>query len=261
LSAEAWLAKGAVAQAVDNDLWLARAAFERSLTLDSLSPEAWHFYGFLYASDCRTCLADYGRAAPLFRRALALDPTLRNSWRLLGMAALHAGRLADAEALLDTALTLGPWTSALLQRAYVRFTRGNGEGALADLTAAERLDSVPRPDQRALYRVLLGDSAPARVVLARLRTQANSGQPNERDLARFSMALGMLDEVLAAMQHLRTHVNPDEPRCSPKATCSPSIATWLLLHEPIFASLHGDPRFERLWEDTHPRVPWQAGYH
>lgn len=43
--------------------------------------------------------------------------------------------------------------------------------------------------------------------------------------------------------------------------CSASLPTWRVLHDPIFAPLRGDPRFERLWNGTRPQVPWLEGNH
>jgi len=258
-SAEAWLATGYAAHSAGR-LWAARVASERALALDSMNPEAWAVIGRIYGGP-PSGLTDFARAAPIFRRALALDPSPRSTWRHLALVTLVVGRLIEAEALYDTALAFGPWSPAFSDRSYVRFLRGNAVGALADLADAERLDSVPQPDTRALYALLLGDSAPARAVLARFRAQADSGRTDFVGLARFSMALGHSEEAMSVLQRLRSYTYPYEPRCSPTATCSVSIGTWQTLHDPIFAPLRGDPRFQRLWEETRPRVPWLEGYH
>jgi len=256
LSSEAWMAL-AVTSANAGDIVASLPCLERSLRLDSLNAETLHWM----ASGHGILFRDHEAAAPLFRRALALDPGLRNTWRLLAVSTRDAGRLVEAEALLDTTLELGPWSPALDDRAYVRFVRGDAAGALADLAEAERLDSVPRAPERALYTVLLGDSAPARTELARMRARADSGQADLGVLARFSMALGLREEAIAALLRLRSRANPREPRCTPTATCSANIVTWQTLHDPIFAPLRGDPRFQWLWEETRPRGgPWLEGH-
>ena len=259
LSGEAWLALG-FASAEAGDLDTAMTRYERSLHLDSLNAEAFHLLGVLHASDDDFALDIYEAAAPWFRRALALDRSLRNSWRMLALSTLHTGRLAEVEALLDTALEFGPWSTALANRSYVRFLRGNAVGMLADLTEAERLYGR-HPVQRALYAVLLGDSAPARAVLTELRAQADSGQQVLALLAEFEMTLGHHPETLAALERLRATPVANEPRCAPATRCSVSLRTWQELHDPIFAPLRGDPRFQRLWAETRPVVPWLAGYH
>jgi tetratricopeptide (TPR) repeat protein len=248
LSSEAWLALGYTHFLMCDDS-AAHAAYERAIHADSLNAEAFHFYGALYADER---LDEYVAAVPLLRRALALDPSLRNTWRHLALVTLHSGRLAEAEALMDTALAYGPWAIALGQRAYVRFLRGDAVGALADLVEAERIDSVPRNDDRALYSLLLGDSAAARAVLNRLRAQSDSGPAFLHDYAVYAMALGLRSEVLTALDSL--HGRPIHR--GPSTPCSASLLTWTTLHDPIFATLRGDPRFERLWEETRPMVPW-----
>jgi adenylate cyclase len=76
-SAEAWFA-AAQAASLSGDLWVAQAGYERSLALDSLNAEAWHSYGMKYGCENGFCMPV--QATPLFRRAVALDPTLRNTW-------------------------------------------------------------------------------------------------------------------------------------------------------------------------------------
>jgi TolB-like protein len=261
LSADAWLAHALVRINV-NDLAGAHHSFERSLARDSLNAEAFHLYGFLYgcSEDANDpCLDDLAAAAPLFRRALALDPDRRITWYHFAYPTLNAGRLADAEAMCDSALARGPWPPAYIQRAYARFLRGNGAGALADLVAAGAIDSLLHAQDRALVSIAIGDSTPAREALTRLRAQADSGRPALPLLVRFSMALGLHEEALAAVVRLRRLTNPDEPRCSPTAFCSASNWAWRALRDPIFAPLHGDPRYQRLVEETRPRVPWLTG--
>jgi tetratricopeptide (TPR) repeat protein len=252
--AEAWLAKGE-ADHVSGDAWSAQQAFERSLRLDSLNAEAWHLYGALYfgVGVGSTALALPSHAIPLFRRALALDPTLRNTWRHLSFAMLAEGRLPEAEALLDTTLSLGEWDFAYTERATVRFLRGNAIRAFADLDAAGQSPTAPI---RSLYALALGDSVRARAQLAAYHAVADSGRPNYTNQSRFAAMLGLRDEALMVLERLRSTPDPAEPRCAPNVPCSVSLRTWRLLHDPTFAPLHGDPRFERLWQETMPKVPW-----
>ena len=164
----------------------------------------------------------------------------------------------EIEALLDTTLSFGSWSTALANRAGVRFRRGNGAGALADFDESLRLEPTGRNDVRALYSIALGDTAPARTLLARMRPPADSGR-GLADFARLHMALGNRTEALRALEQLRALPPTIVVRCAPSTPCSPSLVTWRTLHDALFAPLRGDPRFERLWDETRPRVPWLTG--
>ncbi len=253
-SAEAWGA-AAIVSVWEGDFGRAHTTCGLALHLDSLNADINHWCAELYGDGG---LVDGRAAEPLYRRALALNPDLRNTWRQLAKAIRAEGRLAESEGLLDTALTIAPWAPALRDRAYSRYLRGNGIGALQDLDEAERLSGTTPGNARILYAIALGDSAAARADLAQLRASADSSRPPvQQSLARLYSALGMRAEALAALQYHRALANPREPRCTATTTCSVNLRTWLLLHDPIFAPLHGEPRFVHLMEETRPRVPWQ----
>lgn len=256
-SADAWLALGTT-EADDANFGAAHDAFERAIRLDSLNPESFHLYGAnVYSGDCPSACLDLERpAVPLFRRALALDPTLRNTWRHLAVVERDAGRLAEAEVHLDTALALGTWPPASADRAYVRYLRGNMAGAMADFEAGRGA-----PQHRfmlpSLVQAAAGDSAPARLILDSLRAIRVPSIVKMRQWAGIATALGLRDEALRVLEQLRAMPRPGgEARCSAAALCTPSITTWVALHDQIFVPLHGDPRFQRLWDETRPRVPW-----
>jgi len=265
---EAWLARGSWADATGDEAQ-ARDALERALDLDSANAEIYHLLGFMHGVD----RLDLPRVAmPLFARAVALDPDLRNSWRHLALARAHDGRLAEAEEALDTALTRGAWPLGSNERALIRFARHNVAGALTDLADWERGErSMPRSgltwrglgveEWRALFRLGVGDSSGARAILASLETPERRTAPErEVSLALVYTLLGLRDSALAALERIRAAPPAQQPTCGP-SPCSVHLDLWGLLHEPIFAPLRGDPRFERLWAETRPRVPWLEGYH
>jgi len=256
-SADAWLALGNTEADVGN-LGAAHEAFERAIRLDSLNPENFHLYAStMYSGDCSgACLTIESAAVPLLRRALALDPTLRNTWRHLATVVRDVGRLAEAEAYLDTALALGTWPPAAGDRAYIRFLRGNLAGAQQDYEAGQGA-----PQNRLflpqLLRMAAGDSVPARQLLDTLRVKRTPDTDDVGRRAIMAAALGLRDEALDALEQLRAMASPGgEARCSATVLCTPSIVTWQTIHDPIFTPLHGDPRFQRLWNETRPIVPW-----
>ena len=254
-SAEAWLAAGNVAF-LKGELGAAHAAYERSLARDSLNAETWHFYGVMYGYDEENSLGLGTVATSLFRRALALDPTRRNTLRHLAVATRVQGQFAAAEALLDTALVLGPWGPGFSDRSFVRLRRGNVPGAIADLAELSKLDGIHRPSESVFSGIVAGDSAPARTQLAKLQAAAPTRPQLYISVALISALLGSRDEALSALESVKAWTNPNEPRCARNVTCSPSLATWRMMQDPAFAFLRGDARFERIWADVRPKVPW-----
>ena len=236
LSAEAWLAASMLSAWAEADFPVARARFERAIRLDSMKADTYHSHGVVLGA---SRLNENVRAERMLRRALALEPGLQNTWRHLALSKRNRGQLAAAEAVQDTMLALGPWAPGFVDRAYVRFLRGNGEGALADLDAAARITGQQHDFERAMYRIALGDSSAARAELARLEAIAeqvpDSATARFRRLARMGAALGQPEVALDALEQL-----PHD------------VLTWSLIHQPLFAPLRDHPRFQRVREESRP---------
>ncbi len=254
--AAGWLALG-LWNALLPDPGEAWRALTHAELLDPLDGDIEHAIGYLYSNDI---LGLPDAAEPRFRRALELNPDLRNSWRQLGLTYWLRGRSAEALAAFDSSLSHGAWLIGLSDRALVRYSRGDIAGALADQAAADSLGTrmgavtiaAPFDARRRLYALANGDSAPARAFLAATVTTADD--LSERAL--LAAALGQRDGALVALQQLRALPDSSEPLCAPRTPCSTSLRTWRLLNVPLFGELQTDPRFQRLREETRPRVPW-----
>lgn len=255
-AADAWLALGLWNALVPNpgEAWRGLARAEQ---LDSLDGDTEHAIGYLYSNDLLG-LPDAGE--PHFLRALQLNPDLRNSWRQLGLTYWLRGRSAEAVAAFDSALSRGRWLVGLADRALVRFTAGDVRGALSDQAAADSIGKVPLGDldgvpvdvRPLLYALANGDSAPAKQALS--IPAATAAQLAHRAL--LANALRQPEVAIAALQQLRALPDSNEPLCAPRTPCSTSLRTWRLLNVPLFGALQNDPRFNRLREETRPRVPW-----
>ena len=254
--ADAWLALGLWNALIPNpgEAW---RGLTRAEQLDSLDGDTEHAIGYLYSNDILG-LPDAGE--PHFLRALQLNPDLRNSWRQLGLTYWLRGRPQEAVAALDSAMNRGRWLVGLADRALVRFTAGDVRGALSDQAAADSIGKVPLGDldgvpvdvRSRLYALANGDSAAALQTLATPATTAS--QLASRALV--ASALRQPDVAIAALQQLRALPDSNEPLCTPRTPCSTSLRTWRLLNVPLFGALQSDPRFQRLREETRPRVPW-----
>ena len=253
LSADAWLALGASETDAGN-MPAAREAFARSVRLDSLNADAWHHYGTLYSPECvSNCLSLAALQIPLMRRALAIDPSLRNTWRHVAAAESDSGLYAQAEAHLDTALSYGPWPPAYADRAVMRYLQGKLDSAAADY---QRGRDAPQnqPLLPLLIQAARGDSAAARERLARWQAESPCVRGCLLQRAALATLLGRPELALRWLEEVRQQPGELSVRCGP-GPCSPHLPLWRALHDPFFASLRSEPRFQRLWNETRPRLP------
>lgn len=259
-AAESWMTMG-FAQELSGRVYESRASYERAVRLDSTNAELFHLYATLYGVSCPsgTCLGIDGAGMTLFRRALSLDPTLRNSWRQVAALDCAANRLALAEAHLDTALSFGPWRPAFIDRAHVRMLRRDFAGAHRDLEQASAItvgaSSTPVEGPLALLAAFEGDTGAARARMNQLLASASPDASDLFELAQLHMALGHPAEAIAALQRMR-RLPELQALCAPRTPCSANLTTWEFIHDAIFAPLAGDPRFDSLSAEVRPRIPW-----
>jgi type IV pilus assembly protein PilF len=121
---------------------LAKASFERALSLSPDDPDLNHNYGWYLCQTGRE-----GESAEYFMRALRnpLYASPVRSWSAAGTCALRRGNLSEADTYLQRALGIDPnQPAALLQLAQVRYRQGNALEARKLLARQSKLvDATP----------------------------------------------------------------------------------------------------------------------
>ena len=136
----------------------ARTAVERAIALDASLPEAHCVLGdvlFYGVWDIAAALAAY-------RRALDLDAALSDAHHRYALALLHMGHFQDALSEIDVAQTLDPvHRSVLANKGRILFHAGRRAEAMAMLTqlAAASPDFLPPQAYLAVIHLAQGDHA------------------------------------------------------------------------------------------------------
>jgi len=244
-SSDAWVARGQLLSVPDRsyrsplreDAIL--QAFERAITLDPRSAEAYHQYGgrLLFRGEDAAAVA-------AFLHTLVLDPERPLTLTALALERVVARSYGEARRWLDSALTVDP-TFAIgyahrgmlaLQLGDLAQARADGEMALR-FAAGYRLPGLAvlvTADARS------GDSLAARARLPQLlRAVVDSLHPSPRD-ARYVgpalLATGGETRLLEFLERV-------EPR---RATL------WFDLRLPEYDGVRPNPRFRRLVEESRP---------
>jgi tetratricopeptide (TPR) repeat protein len=241
-SAVAWLARAyALVQVDPYRLRGASEAFERSLRIDSTSPESWYQFG-----QALMYLGEDSAAIHAYQRAFALDRERPMS--LMSVAAIlrKSGRLEEARRLIDSAVL----ASRTVTSPYVHVMRGvlaleTGEVSLAgdEAELALQLDTsfiVPARSLLVRVRVAEGNRSAAtaemQTVLAAIDPESLS--PTEALYASGALlALGRKEEMLDLLERTR-------PR---------GAQLWFYLRNPEFNPVRADPRFARIVRESDPR--------
>lgn len=241
-SGEGWLAR-AYLHVVEDPFAMRSAldAFERALSLDGQSAEAWHQYG-----QTLMVLGRYEDAAVAYERALRIDP--KRSMTLVPLAAMALVQGEPGEALRwgDSAVATDPANSyARANRARTYLVAGDVERAREEAEIAVQVDqghtiSVLATLVTALAHDGVGDEADE--VLERTLALAGSGELSAGEAAFLAFAATSVGELDIAISLLE--------RGEPKGAWY-----WFYLQNPLFDELRSDVRFQRLVEAADPTRP------
>jgi tetratricopeptide (TPR) repeat protein/tRNA A-37 threonylcarbamoyl transferase component Bud32 len=240
-SAAAWLTRAYLLSVNDPyHLRGAAEAFTRSLALDSTSAEGWYQFG-----QSLMILGRSDEAAAAYRRAFALDPNRPMALMSLSALSLRAGRIAEARALIDSALK----SSLTVTSPYVRVVSGMMSLAAGEVDAAHdeaelalTLDTVysaPARSLLAMVHAARGDRSRANQEIRKAMADLPEGDvaPTEvRFIAVALVALGLKDQALSLIERAR-------PR---------GATLWFYLTASGFDPIRSEPRFQKVFAEADP---------
>ena len=240
-SASAWLTRAYLLSV--NDPYRLRGAveaFTRSLALDSTSAEGWYQFG-----QSLMVLGRSEEAAAAYRRAFALDPDRPMALMSLSALSQRAGRVAEARALVDSAIE----ASRTVTSPYVRVVRGTMALAAGEVDAAHdeadlalAMDTVYSAPARSLLAMVYaakGDQARATLEIGKAMADLPPGEvaPTEvRFIAVALVALGLREEALSLIERAR-------PR---------GAMLWFYLQASGFDAIRSEPRFRKVFLEADP---------
>ena len=243
-SAAAWLTR-AYLLTVDDPYHLRGAveAFARALTLDSTTAEGWYQFG-----QALQILGRFDEAGRAYRRAFKLDPNRPMAYMSLSAISLRRGRVAEARALIDSAIA----ASRNETSPYVRVARGGTALADGDLRVAhdeaelalamDSVFSIPARSLLARVYVAEGNRTGAAEQIERARSQLGGGDPGTtavRFLASALVAFGNREEALDLIERAR-------PR---------GATLWFYLLSQEFDPIRKEPRFQKVFREADPNLP------
>jgi tetratricopeptide (TPR) repeat protein len=242
LTPEAWLVVASLQMHRNpRDFTTAVRAFEHALAIDPNDARVLHGYAAL-----QTRLGNLQAAANLEHRALANEPGRPISLFILFEVAYRSREYQEAITWLDSALVVEPgFFFAYAFRGLTRLRLGDFDGAQDDGQTSARFSAgvdVPGITVLALVDVARGDTASAGSRLDRLEgdVAARDGGTSQ-DALWLAMIETALGQAVAALDRLESV--PDK---------SAEFSFWLML--PEFDALRDNPRFQRLFEETRPRI-------
>lgn len=243
-SADAWLTRAYVLTAGDPyRLRGAPEAFRRALDLDSTSAEAWYQYG-----QALQILGRSDKAVQAYRRSFALDPNRPMTLMSMSALSLRAGRIGEARALIDSALTASRTNTS----PYVRVVRGMVALADGEIGRAEAegelalvMDTAYRVPARSLLAMVYaaqGKSAKATAQVDTLEQEMGPDDPSPTSV-RFAacalLALGRKEDALRLIE-----------RAKPRGA-----TLWFYMQSREFAPVRSEPRFQKVYREADPTSP------
>jgi adenylate cyclase len=239
-SAEGWLARAYLHVLRDPfGMAGALAAFERSLSLDGSSAEAWHQYG-----QTLMVLGRFDDAAAAYHRALRAEPQRSMTLVPLAAIALYRGHTDEALRWADSALAIDPANSyARAGRARIHLAAGNVLRARADAEVAAGVGSahaIPVTATLAAALALSAATEEARAAFEEALRLAGSDTLPVVDapyMAMAAAALGDRDQAVALLRRARPQ----------------GAWFWFYLQTPLLDALRDDPRFQQLVSAADPR--------
>ena len=241
-TADAWLALGLL-RSEQHPLTLegVREPIEQALRLEPQNADAHQLHGFTLL-----LLGQDSAATAAYHAALALQPDLVAALRQMSRLKRNQGRLVEALALMDSAVSVSPSLSGQLYalRSGIKRRLGDVAGARADAETALRVDGNESPLSRvelALLDLQAGDTVSARARVERFfRDAAGSGgaleRPDGLGLAKGLAAVGDIERALQALERVR-----------------PLTAEFgFYLRDPDLDPLRSNPRFQRLVAASRP---------
>jgi TolB-like protein/Flp pilus assembly protein TadD len=203
-------------QRSEDALWQAIELFERAATADPEFAQAYAGQALVYA-----VLGDYSlrvpieesnvRARDFAERALALDPTLPESYAAMGYVANTERRRTSAQALLRRAIALRPsFATAHQWLGESVMAAGDFTGGLASLERATALDprSLPVALNRSWALMSLGRYDEARASCERVLAFAPVWSPCLDTIGFVDLLIGDLDAAQIMFERYAAIVNP-----------------------------------------------------
>jgi len=244
-SSDAWVARGqllsyrdlSAGKPLSEDEIL--GAFQRAITLDPRSVEAYHQYGarLLYRGKDSAAVA-------AFQHALVLDAARAFTLVSLGLERVVARSYAEARRWLDSALTVDPtFAIGYAHRGMLALQLGDLAQARTDGEMAIRFGAGYRLPGLAVLTMVdarSGDTLAARARLQELlQAIVDSLHPSPRDARYVGPAL----LATAGENRLVEFLERVEPR---RATL------WFDLRLPEYDTIRANPRFQQLVEESRP---------